>query len=207
MRIEIKESSCLLIKNNIFTPTKIEIKMKIQFYSILIFCICFTFLSCEKKIPATPKDLLKENLIPQPVEVKATGSSFRINNQTKILLSNKTDDLLRVGEYLRDILQPATGFEFQIDNENNNTLQGNIFLMVSNNLSAIGEEGYHLEIEEDNIKIEAKTVEGIFRGVQTFRQLFSEKIEYTTKQSDPWEIATGKITDFPQKSAKRFYER
>jgi len=158
--------------------------MKNLFVLLLTFSL-FHF-SCEKKLPPTPKDLLKENLIPLPVEMKATGSSFRLTKKTKISVASGNDEMKRVGEYLANLLRPATGFELPIIEGGNS--EGNISLELQK--PAKGKESYNLIISENGVKIQGDK-EGIFRGIQTLRQLFSEKIEMNNVQNDTWEIATG----------------
>ena len=57
--------------------------IKNLFLTILIGTF-FLIFSCQEKIPATPKDLAKEALIPKPSNITATGSSYRLKNSTTI---------------------------------------------------------------------------------------------------------------------------
>ena len=181
--------------------------MKNQFYLIsLIFTICISIVifSCETPEPPTPKDLANENLIPQPVSLTATGSSFALMETTKILLEDDSEEMKRVGEFLAKKLRPATGFSMVVEKNNpdkigtgSTSTKGNIYFSLLKNKTNLGEEGYELTISEDIIRLSANQAQGIFRGVQTLLQLLPANIEKTTLQNEAWEIATGAITDYP----------
>lgn len=163
---------------------------------LFLFCICILF-SCEEKIPATPKDLAKEFLIPKPDSLLATGSSFQLTNETQILIENGKEDLKKVGEYLAQQLSPATGFNFPISFSDKKNTTNAIHFFISPNKKELGEEGYELTIDENFIQLEGNSAAGIFRGVQTLLQLLPETIVKKTLQEAPWEIASGTIYDFP----------
>ncbi|MFQ5447598.1 MAG: glycoside hydrolase family 20 zincin-like fold domain-containing protein, partial [Saprospiraceae bacterium] len=68
--------------------------------------------SCEKR---TPKDLLKESIIPVPVSVTATGSSFALTKKTGIYVQDSLADLTKTGQYLAGLLGSATGFALPVE--------------------------------------------------------------------------------------------
>ncbi len=72
-----------------------------------------------------------------------------------------------------------------------------IYLKLSTDNSVLGNEGYELNISGKLLTLSANTPEGIFRGIQTIRQLLPAAIEMPAKQEAVWEIATGVITDYP----------
>jgi hexosaminidase len=63
-----------------------------------------------------------------------------------------------------------------------------------------GDEGYKLNITKKMVSLTSSSLEGIFRGIQTIRQILPADIELPAKQEGPWEIATGIITDYPDYS-------
>jgi hexosaminidase len=70
-------------------------------------------------------------------------------------------------------------------------------MVLDDGNKTLGEEGYILDIAEDQLKLSAMKPAGLFRGVQTIRQLLPARIELDSVQKGPWEISTGKITDYP----------
>ena len=143
----------------------------------------------------TPKDLSKENLIPKPAVVTATGSSFEVTQNTKIILGNETEEMKMIGEYFAKLIRPATGFKMEI--EHGEESSGYFYFIVSNSSPELGDEGYKLNITNSIVKLEANKPQGIFRGIQTLRQLFPPDIEKLTPQSISWELASGNIMDYP----------
>ncbi len=168
-------------------------------FPIILFLM--SFFSCDNTPPPTPMDLSKEQLIPKPVELEATGSSFRLTEDTDIYVQKTTEqaaELEQVGQYLADKLMPATGFEIQVIGTEEAPPAGHIFLaLAEDNDAELGEEGYQLDITEEQLKLSANTPAGLFRGLQTVRQLLPAAIEKDSLQPGPWEIATGTIRDYP----------
>lgn len=154
--------------------------------------ISYVLFSCNTP---TPKDLSKENLIPKPAVVTATGSSFEVTPNTKIILGNETEEMKRIGGHFAKLIRPATGFKMEI--EHGEESSGNFYFIVSNSSPELGDEGYKLNITNNIVKLEANKPQGIFRGIQTLRQLFPADIEKLTPQSISWELASGNIMDYP----------
>ena len=183
------------------TPSKSAVKCRIKFFQkmknlLFLFCLCVLF-SCEEKIPTTSKDLAQEFLIPLPDSLLATGSSFRLTDETQIIIENGNEELKNVGQFLAKKLSPTTGFNFPINFSEKNNTSNAIHFFISKNKKQLGEEGYELTIDEKFIQLEGNTAAGIFRGVQTLLQLLPASIETKTLQTGPWEIASGNIFDFP----------
>ncbi len=76
-----------------------------------VLLLTIALVSC--KTP-TPKDLSKENLIPKPTSLTATGSSFDWTAKTKFYLLAEQDGVQTIAEYLADFIAPATGFLTEI---------------------------------------------------------------------------------------------
>jgi hexosaminidase len=60
-----------------------------------------------------------------------------------------------------------------------------------------GEEGYELIVDTDGISLRAPRPAGLFRGVQTIRQLLPPAIEARALQSGPWQMDCVTIHDVP----------
>ncbi len=151
--------------------------------------------STSCKHPSTPTDLSKQNLIPIPVSVMSTKSSFELT-ENAIIFVNGDDELMSVGKYLSDKLTVSTGFKLPVKSTNETPGSGNVYLTTRTN-DNLGPEGYLLTITEDLIELSATTSMGVFRGLMTIRQLLPAKVELATVQQGPWLIATGVIRDYP----------
>jgi len=154
-------------------------------------------MSCSEKIPT---DLSKESIIPKPISIVTTGESFTLKSRTNIYIQGGSDELRQIGQSLANILQPATGIDFDVKFTNKAPRSGHIYLTVSDSDSKLGDEGYELSINRKMLKLAANSPAGLFRGIQTIRQILPTKIELSEKQEGPWKISTGTITDYPDYS-------
>ncbi|MGZ2369950.1 beta-N-acetylhexosaminidase [Ancylomarina sp. YFZ004] len=146
----------------------------------------------------TPKDLSKESLIPKPTSLIATGSSFEWTDKTKIYVSDDQEDIQIIAKYLADFIVPATGFKTKVEVLNTPASKKGIAILLNQDLTALGDEGYKLNITDKRLVLEAFQPAGLFRGVQTIRQLFPARIESKDLQVGPWELASGTIEDKPE---------
>lgn len=144
--------------------------------------------------PKEPTDLTKNTVIPKPVFVTATGNSFQLSSETGIFV--QSNDLTNTAEYLSEKLNPATGSHFAVQTTTEAPAKG-IFLTLGND-PELGDEGYELLIDKKLVTVRANQPAGIFRGVQTIRQLLPATIESQAVQETEWTIPTGTIRDFPE---------
>jgi hexosaminidase len=167
--------------------------------AMVIISMLFIQLTSSAK---TPSDLSKTDLIPKPFTIVSTGGYFSLNTGTDIYTNGESKELTHIGQYLADKLKLSTGFDIEVKTTAKTPGSGNIYLKLADNNSLLnlGDEGYELTITKKLVLLTANTPEGLFRGIQSIRQLLPAKIEMTTKQSGPWKIATGTITDYPSYS-------
>lgn len=156
--------------------------------------LAFIIFSCKKSRETT--DLTREALIPIPASIESTEGIFEITRSTEIYIDAGDAELKHIGEYIASKLRPATGFPLRVTDSKEHPGKG-ISLTLVDADETLGDEGYELNITEDQIKLTAPSHAGIFRGVQTLRQLLRYHIELSTSQKGPWEIATGTIRDYP----------
>ena len=169
-------------------------KKLIPFSKLLFLIIALVLNSCS----SSPEMKLSEAvLFPKPVSLIETNSSFQLTDQTKILVSNDSKVLFKAGNYLASLLNPATGFNLKTEIGSEKEVTNNIHLKISNLDTKFGDEGYKLRIDEDKISLEANSVEGIIRGIQTIRQVLPNEIEASNKIEQSWYMATGEIQDYP----------
>ncbi len=168
--------------------------MKNIFKIEILLVLITIFASCEKPIP---KDLTKENLIPKPTKLVATGSSFELEDETTIYVQSGNEAVKKTGNYLANLLKPATGYPFNVKESDEHEDDDAINLILDKSAEELGEEGYLLIINEGYIELKALNPAGLFRGVHTLRQLLPASIESGELQQDSWLIATGSIEDKP----------
>lgn len=157
----------------------------------------FSAVSCEKQIPPKPKDLNKENIIPLPLEINATNSSFTINGETGIFYLGESEQLAKLSENFTDWLNKGSGLELKINATKNLPVSNYIYLALTDSVS--GEEAYQIETDEKGVKILANKPHGIFNGLQTLKQLLpAHLLSPEDLKNDTLRVATGTIKDAPE---------
>ena len=145
-------------------------------------------------IPQIP--LKRDAVVPKPKQMSVdTSQKFILTSDTKIFVSDSTEN---EGQFLSAFLQKATGYPFEVSKTAGQN--GNISLSILNPYNdEIGDEGYLLNCDETGITIEANTLDGIFYGTQTLRQLLPVEIESEEPvQGVTWDVSYADITDYPR---------
>jgi hexosaminidase len=139
-----------------------------------------------------------QNLIPKPVSVKPGEGFFEITAESQIQVDPASNEMLAIGQFLANSLKPATGFGIPVKVGKGSVPLGNIYLTTLGADPALGKEGYELHVVPGRVRLAAPQLTGLFRGIQTIRQLLPVPIEKTEKQPGPWRIPAGTIRDWPR---------
>ncbi|MFI1092292.1 beta-N-acetylhexosaminidase [Streptomyces sp. NPDC020917] len=136
-------------------------------------------------------------IVPQPVsELAAHGPGFTISATTRIEVTGDDADALGVGRSLAALLHPATGFDLRVSLSR--APEGRAIVLDPEGPASLGTEGYTLSSGARDVRITAHGAEGLFRGIQTLRQLLPGDVESTTLRHDTWTVAPVRITDRPR---------
>ena len=168
-----------------------------KFRFILMLNALFLVFNLLGANPSIAADITKAALIPKPVSVKATTGHFELKNNAVIRIGSDSPEMQKVAGYLADCLHPATGYDITVQASGEIPSSNCILLETTLNQENLGKEGYELNISKEQIKLAANTPEGIFRGIQTLRQLFPAKIESKELQQGTWQVPSGIILDYP----------
>ena len=142
--------------------------------------------------PAPARRALVQSIVPAPASLTLNaGDPFRLDSTSSIVVGNDAD-VARTGEMLAMLLRASTGYAIPVVTESATT--GAIVLRSSP--AAAGEE-YQLSVTRDSVRITG-TATGIFRGVQTLRQLLPPAIESDMKRDGVWTIPAVTIVDRPR---------
>ena len=172
-------------------------KKHLSLFSMLLIIALMLQVSCSEK---TPSDLTKASIIPKPVSISSTGEYFALKPNTTIYVMGESSEILNIGHYLADRLKPSTGYDLNVRSTFKDPGRGAIILTISGVGGNTKEESYELIITKKQVRLSAGTHEGLFRGIQTIRQLLPAGIEMAGRQEGPWKIATGTISDYPEYS-------
>jgi hexosaminidase len=148
---------------------------------------------------ATPGTSTLDFLIPLPVSAQSTGGAFTLTPTTAIYVEPENAEITAIGQYLADKLNPSTGYSLKVLATTGTPSPGNIYLTTTGTQAqTLGEEGYELTITAEGVMLVASQPAGLFRGVQTLRQLLPAPIESSEVQPGPWWMPTGVIRDYPR---------
>lgn len=141
---------------------------------------------------ATPLD----RVIPAPASVRPAGDAFTLGAGTRIRVPGNSGEARQIAGYLAGLLRPATGFALPVTTRGG--ADGIVFRLGGRDARGLGAEGYRLTSGGRAVTISAARPAGLFHGVQTLRQLLPAAVEKKSRQSGPWRIAGGTISDAPR---------
>jgi hexosaminidase len=140
-------------------------------------------------------------IVPAPTSVVAgSGVPFTLSRETAIAVAAGDSGAARVGQMLATLLRPATGFRLPVSASGGAVARGGIALRLDGP-AGLGDEGYELSITSDSVRLVAARPAGLFRGVQTLRQLLPAGIEAeqsVLRTDSVWSVPTGRIVDRPR---------
>jgi len=139
-----------------------------------------------------------QNIIPMPVSVTSGGGTFTLPGTAAIYVNPGTTEMLAIGQYLADKLNPSTGYGLTVIGTTSTPPNGNIYLTTVGGDPSLGTEGYLLTVTSDLVTLSAYQPTGLFRGLQTIRQMLPAAVEKSTVQPGPWTMATGTVRDYPR---------
>src|SRR5450756_982231 len=145
--------------------------------------------------PASPAP----QVVPAPASlVLATGSPFEILRTTSIIVDTSNAEVRPIGDVLAALIRRPTGFPITVSPIGTPPI-GAIILRLAPDRVALGEEGYELSVTRDSVRLIANRPAGLFRGVQTVRQLLPADIESDMGlERYDWPIPALTIVDQPR---------
>ncbi|NUU22100.1 MAG: beta-N-acetylhexosaminidase, partial [Streptomycetaceae bacterium] len=137
------------------------------------------------------------DVVPAPAAVQGEpGVVWVLGPDTRI---RTTAEAARIGDYLASLLRPATGYALPVEpyDQASSSAPG-IALVLDPAAVDDGEEGYRLDVTASGVVIRAAKPAGLFRGVQTLRQLVPAEIESGAPAPRPCAVPGGSVTDRPR---------
>ncbi len=121
----------------------------------LVLAILFIATSCQ----TTKKQEIF--IIPQPQQVKLGTSSFSFSSNTVIDFGND-ENLKQQANYFSEIINSQFGYEIELVQNTGTKSVSTVNLVIDENLIDLGEEGYKLNIDNDEVIITAPSPKGNF---------------------------------------------
>lgn len=125
-------------------------------------------------------------LIPTPRSLTVHGGFFELAPGTALTAPEG-----HAARFLRALLLRATGHRLPEG-------PGGALVLALDGPEELGREGYLLDVTPAAVLLRARTDEGLFRGVQTLRQLLPARIECASPQPGPWRLPCVSIADAPR---------
>ena len=118
-----------------------------------------------------------KDVVPVPMTAEPDATRFTVTGEVAIVVNSPA--AASVGEYLAKLLRQATGYPVPVRSGGAVTAHpvGGIALLLGSATTGLGAEGYILEVAWDRVTLRADEPAGLFRGVQTLRQLLPPSVE------------------------------
>lgn len=190
-------------------------------YNLLTICFLLVLSSCKEKsisIQAAHLKIAENGLIPNPAFIEESDLAFTLQKNTQIILSDKSEILKELGHFTREKIFQKTGIELAISdkiNKNTNFIKLSLqkelipdskFNHVDGNTDLNAylanpyeiNEAYELEIGETSVSLKSVSAAGLFRGIQTLRQLIPNQATELRENNSLWVLPGGIIRDVPK---------
>jgi hexosaminidase len=147
-------------------------------------------------MPVARQEPPKTRIIPAPAHLEALDGVFRMGAETRIALTDPADpEAHRLAEFFAVPLRASSGFDLPVTQD----ASGDVIIGLDP--GAFGEaaplrsrgldrraERYRLEVTSDGIRLTAPAYAGLFRGLQTLRQLLPPEYEdgYRATHARAW---------------------
>ena len=163
--------------------------------------VLFVSVTCVINSANSAVNEKNHSIIPKP-KTFTSGTGFYVlpvKCRIRVLGRNdaETDKIAETGRFLSAILRRSTGYPIEVI-KRGKSRSGDMVLVSDDTDISLGREGYSLNVSERGIRMVAYTPEGLFRGVQTLRQMFPPDVENKeVKRNIEWKIPSADIRDQP----------
>jgi hexosaminidase len=134
-------------------------------------------------------------IIPRPSEMRVGMGKFIISPTTALVPLGNDPEVKRIAGLLNEKLKKAAGFTLKV--EQYDRKDAIHFMLISD--PTLGNEGYRLYVESDEVTIAANKSGGLFYGLQSLLQLMPYQIEGKSLITNfQWSIPVVEILDVPR---------
>ena len=134
--------------------------------------LILTAAGCSRKEENMPE---RYSLIPKPAELVMARGSFIIDNKTELKVSPLNHQTKSVAEFLAGMIRSSASVPLPVSEGSKES--GNCIVMVIDTAVSENSESYILSVTGRSIFLKSPSAEGLFRGIQTIRQLLPPQVE------------------------------
>ena len=137
-------------------------------------------------------------VIPAPASLTmGAGAPFDLARTTSIVVDGSSAEVTAIAQALGALMRRSTGFPLVVSTADTATTK--IQLRLAADRTSLGEEGYELTAAPNSVTLIANRPAGLFRGVQTLRQLLPFDIDAQMGSARAgWTIPALSIVDQPR---------
>ena len=139
-------------------------------------------------------------LVPRPLQMERKAGEFTLNHDTAILVDEDSTDAANVGRLLAERIRRSTGLDLTMAPLDCKADAHNAILLTAEDANtALGAEGYTLDVTSDRVSIIATDGSGLFHGAISLLQLLPPNVfSPTTVDNVAWVAPAVHIEDRPR---------
>ena len=167
-------------------------------YKGLVLLLLLLVTPNEVRAAEAPKASSVIRIVPKPLQMQEGQGTYALSEGTAIYVKPSTPKMRAIGNYLADLVAPASGLKPAVKSPWFPKSSG-IVLRLEASQKDLGEEGYTLACTPKGVFITAAKPAGVFYGVQTLRQLLPVQIESRQEVAGvTWAVPCVSIRDLPR---------
>lgn len=141
-----------------------------------------------------------QGIVPMPVSYEHGDGIFMFHGSIDFIIPENQPKVKKHTENFISLFRSeATGFKIKTDKNAGLEKSQSVVKITLNQDANLGEEGYTLEVKDNEVLLNANTEKGIFNGYQTIRQLLPAQIEAKDDMFGGMGMLSGcKIVDYPR---------
>ena len=147
-------------------------------------------------VPGAPHAIVP---LPLAVSLSAAAPAFVLDSTLEILVANNAPPAAdSVAQQLATLIRVPVNVRARRLGPEEAPRTPSISLALDPRQIALGEEGYELNVEANRATLVARSVAGLFYGVQTIRQLLPPSVEHPAALDRALRLPVGRVVDTPR---------
>lgn len=145
--------------------------------------------------PTTQAAAAPPALVPRPAEYAPAAGVYEFGVDSQIHFQHDNTPVREVAEYLADRLAEQIGWRpltKELPAGPGGLPRGSILVALGPDQAALGDEGYLVGVSDYGVMLAGYTPTGLFRGVQTIRQMLRRNEE------GKWQLPAARVRDMPR---------